>query len=188
MKRLMVAATAAFAAMAACAEMKIGTVEMMTLVRNHPRYESNRKLLVDTEKDYQKKLDGMKSEMDRLQEEGQKLAEQYRSPILSAAAKSDLEKQLTELQQKLVAGQQRLRSEAMRSQQELQDTEARLLKLVTEELRESIRKFAKDGGYDLVLDSSAVPFAKGSFDVTPGVLKAMGVDPEKARAKEDEGK
>ena len=55
MKKLMFAVMAV-AAMGASAEMKFGTVDMMTLVRNHPNYDSNKTLLTSTDKDYQKKL------------------------------------------------------------------------------------------------------------------------------------
>ena len=54
--------TAMVAAMAASAEMKVGTVDLMLLVRNHPNYDSNKALLTSTDKDYQKKLEGVKAE------------------------------------------------------------------------------------------------------------------------------
>ena len=57
MKKLVFAVMAA-AAMAASAETKIGTVDMLLLVRNHPNYDTNKTLLMSTEKDYQKKLEG----------------------------------------------------------------------------------------------------------------------------------
>ena len=76
------------------AEMKVGTVDMMLLVRNHPNYESNKALLSSTDKDYQKKLEVIKSEGEKLQEEGKKLAEQMRNPMLTAKAKTDIEEQL----------------------------------------------------------------------------------------------
>ena len=159
------------------ADLKVGTVDMMTLVRNHKSYDSNKKLLSETEKDYHKRLDKQKEEVDRIQEEGRKLAEQARNPMLAAAAKQKLEQDLTDVQNRFLAGQQRLRAEAMRSQQELQDLEGRLLKATTEDLRNSINAFAKKSGYDFIFDASAAPFAKESFDVTGGVLKEMGVDP-----------
>jgi outer membrane protein len=181
---VIVAATATFA------DLKIGTVDMMALVRNHSSYEPNKKLLAETEKDYTKKLDGIKAELDEIQEEGKGLTEQLRNPLLSQSAKTKLEKDLVDIQNKFIAGQQRLRSEMMRSQQDLQDLEGRLLKATTEDLRERINAFAESGKYDLIIDSTAAPFAKKELDVTPAILKAMGVDSKKAAEKEseDEGK
>ena len=107
--------------------------------------------------------------------------------MLSEKAKADLEKQLTEIQQKLVSIEQRYRSEAMRCHQDLQDLRQRLLKSTTEDLRRRVSQFAKDGGYDLILDSNAAAYAVDSLDVTSAVLSAMGVDPNKAKGR-NEGK
>ena len=186
MKKIVLAAVLA-AAMGASAEFKFGTVDLMVLVRNHPNYESNRTLLTSTDKDYQKKLEVIKAEGDRLQEEGKKLADQLRNPMLTAKAKTDVENQLMDIQKKLVGIEQRYRSEAMRCRQDIQDLESRLLKTTTDDLRKRIAKFAEDKAYDFILDANAAPYAKKSFDVTGDLLTAMGVDPKTAKGR-DEGK
>ena len=173
--------------MAATAEMKLGTVDMMLLVKNHPNYESNKTLLKSTDKDYQKKLEGIKADGDKLQEEGKKLMEQMRNPMLTAKAKADVEKQLTDLQQKLIGIEQRYRSEAMRCRQDLQDLEGRLLKTTTDDLRKRIAKYASSRGYDLIVDSNAAAYATKTLDVTDEMLKELGVDPAAAKGR-DEGK
>ena len=186
MKKL-VFAVAMAVAMAATAEMKVGYVDMLLLVRNHPNYDSNKALLTSTDKDYQKKLEGIKSEGDKLQDEGKKLMEQMRNPMLTAKAKSDVERQLGDIQQKLMGIEQRYRSEAMRCRQDLQDLEGRLLKTTTDDLRKRLSAYAQKGGYDFIYDSNAVPFAKSEYDVTNEMLKEMGVDPKDAKGR-DEGK
>jgi len=189
MKKLMFTLAFSLAAAAAsAADLKLGTVNMLLLVRNHTNYESNKALLTSTEKDYQKKIDRMKEDLEKVQEEGKKLAEQMRNPMLAAAAKAKIEKDLMDVQQRFLAGQQKLRSEAMRSQQDLQDLEGRLLKATSEDLKKRIGKFAQESGYDMIVDASVAIFAKESYDVTPEILKAMGVDPATAKGKKDEGK
>ena len=186
MKKL-VFAMAVAAAMAASAEMKLGTVDMMLLVKNHPNYDSNKTLLTSTDKDYQKKLEKIKSEGDSLQEEGKKLMEQMRNPMLTAKAKADIEKQLGDIQQKLMGIEQRYRSDAMRSRQDLQDLEARLLRTTTDDLKKRIAKYAAANGYDLIFDSNAAAYATSTLDVTDAMLKDLGVDPKEAKGR-DEGK
>ncbi|MBQ6914205.1 MAG: OmpH family outer membrane protein [Kiritimatiellae bacterium] len=186
MKKVVFAAVMAVAA-AASADMKFGVVDMMVLIKNHPNYDSNKELLTSTDKDYQKKLDAIKGEGESLQEEGKKLAEQLRNPMLAAKAKADVEKQLMAIQQKLIGIEQRYRSEAVRCRQDLQDLESRLLKTTTEDLRKRIAKFAEDKGYDFVFDRTAAPFAKPEYDVTDDILSSMNVDPKSARGR-DEGK
>lgn len=177
------------ASLAAVAEMKIGTVDMMVLVRNQSQYESNKQLLISTEKDYQKRLDAMRSDMESMQDEGKKLADEYRNPMLSQAAKTKLENEMMALQQKLMAQQQKLRAEAMRNQQDLSELEARLLKAQADDVKKRVNDYATKNGYDLILESAVAIYAKGELDVTDGVLKEMGVDPKTAkRGADDESK
>ena len=175
------------AAMTLSAEMKLGTVDMLLLVKNHPNYDSNKTLLTSTDKDYQKKLEKIKSEGDGIQEEGKKLMEQMRNPMLTAKAKGDIEKQLGDIQQKLIGIEQRYRSEAVRCRQDLQDLETRLLKTTTDDLRKRIAKYAAANGYDLIFDSNAAAYATKTLDVTDAMLKDLGVDPKDAKGR-DEGK
>ena len=186
MKKLVFAITMA-AAMAASAEMKLGTVDLMLLVKNHSNYDSNMTLLTSTDKDYQKKLEKIKSEGDSLQEEGKKLMDQMRNPMLTAKAKADIEKQLGDIQQKLIGIEQRYRSEAVRCRQDLQDLETRLLKTTTNDLRKRIAKYATANGYDLIVDLNAAAYATKTLDVTDAMLKDLGVDPKDAKGR-DEGK
>ena len=186
MKAILVLSVAALA-LSLSAEMKLGTVDMMLLVKNHPSYERDKTLLKSTDKDYQKKLEEIKSEGDRMQDEGKKLMDQMRNPMLTAKAKADIEKQLGDLQQKLMGVEQRYRSEAMRCRQNLQDLEAQLLKATTDELRKRIAKYASANGYDLIVDATAAVYATNTLDVTDMMLKDLGVDPKEAKGR-DEGK
>ena len=185
MKKLVFAITMA-AAMAASAEMKLGTVDLMLLVKNHPNYDSNKTLLTSTDKDYQKKLEKIKSEGDSLQGEGRKLMDQMRNPMLTAKAKTDIEKQLGDIQQKLMGIEQRYRSEAVRCRQDLQDLETRLLKTTTDDLRKRIAKYAAANGYDMIFDSNAAAYATKTLDVTDALLKDLGVDPKEAKGRDED--
>ena len=188
MKQLILALTLAAAA-AASGDVKIGTVDMMTLVKSHPSYESNKTTLQSTEKDYQDVVDGYKAEIEKIQTEGRKLAEDLKNPMLAATAKTKIEADLMKIQERYVAKQQQLQKTAMQNQQKLSELEATLLKAQAKDIKERIAQFAEKNGYDMVLDASAALYAKESFDVTDGVLKLMGVDPKPARAKEqNEGK
>ena len=190
MKKLLAfAIVAALSAGASAAGMKIGVVDMMMLVRNHRAYEPNRDLLTKTEKEHQDRIDAMKSDLDEIQKEGVKLADELRSPMLAQAKKTELENKIMTVQNKFLSAQQEIRKEAMRNQQELSALETRLLKAQAEDLRKIIAKFAEEKDYDLIVDASSSLYAKKDYIVTDEVLKAMGVDPKEAKAKEaNEGK
>lgn len=166
---------------AASAGVKIATVDIMKLARNHADYERNRSFLSGKDKDLKEKLDSIKAEGETLQAEGRKMAEQFRNPMLNAKMKADLEKKLSDIQQKLLAIEQRYRAEGMRGRQDIQEDENRMLKATTDDLRRRISAYAKEKGYNLVLDKNAVPYCDQTFDITDAVLKTMGVDPAKAR-------
>ncbi len=188
MKKVVFAVVMAAAA-AASADLKFGVVDMMVLIKNHPNYDSNKELLTSTDKDYQKKLDAIKSEGESLQDEGKKLADQARNPMISQSQKDKIEKELLDIQNKYVAGQQKLRTQAMKSQEKLQEFESMLLKSTTDDIRTVVNKFADDNGYDLIIESTVTAFAKKSLDVTDGILKEMGIDPKYAKGRgKDESK
>ena len=154
MKKLLIA----LCAVAVCASsfaLKIGTVDMVVLVKNHPAYETNKTLLLNTEKDFRKKLEEMNKELASIQEEGKKHAEVIRNPMSSQKAKADAEMALGEIQNRYMQQQQKIRSEMMRSQQELSQLEAGLLKAQSDDLKKRISKFAEKNGYDIVIDSTA---------------------------------
>jgi Skp family chaperone for outer membrane proteins len=188
MKTLIAFALCAICSASAFAELKIGTVDMMVLVRNHASYETNKKLLQDAEREYQEKLDGMKAELDSIQDEGKKLADQGKNPMLSQASKDKIEKDLIAIQNRYISAQQKLRSEAMNSQQKLQEFESRLLKIATDDIRNRVNEFADSNGYDLIVESSAAAFAKKDLNVTDAILTAMGVDPATAKGRAEKGK
>ena len=193
MKKLMIVALSAVA-LSAFAELKVATVDMTRLVKNHPSYNVNKTTLTSAEGDYQKRIDQLRSDCESIQAEGKKLSGDLQNPMLAAAAKADLEKKMIEIQERFVAAQQKLRQEAMSSQQKLAEMEGRLLKAQTDDIRAKIGAYAGKNGIDLVLDNGSVSagalspvlFAKPSLDVTDAVLKLMGVNP--AEAKGDEGK
>lgn len=188
MKKIMLAAAFA-AAVTAFGDLKIGTVDMFILVRNHASYESNKELLKSTEADYRRQLDGIRDEIDRIQEDGKKIAEELKNPLVSQSAKEKAERELAGVQKRFIQAQQRLRDETMRNQQQLSDLESKLLKGQASDLKKKITTFASKNGYDLILDSAAAIFHSKDLDVTDAVLKEMGVDPKAAREKmKNEGK
>lgn len=191
MKKLIVFAFAAAIASSTFAAGKIGIVDMMVLVRNHRTYDSNKELLTKTDKENQDKLDAMKSDLDSIQKEGAKLAEELRSPMLSTTKKAELEDKIMKVQNKFLAAQAELRKEALRTQQDLAALESRILRTQAEDIKGTVAKYAEKNGYDLVLETSAALYSAKSYDITDEILKAMGVDPKEAKGKEsdkDEGK
>ena len=185
MKTLMVVVCAALS-LSALADMKIGTVNMVDLVKLHPSYETNRALLKSTDKDYKARLDKRQDEIKAIADEGKKAQEDLSNPMLSASAKASAQKKLEGVQRRYIAARQDLETEVRRYQSELADLETRLMKLQTEEIRAKITAYAKEKGYDMIIDSTMLAFSKESLEVTDDILRAMNVDPSKRKELKEE--
>lgn len=179
------------AALTVGAEMKVGTVNMVDLVRLHPNHESNRTLVKTTDTEYKAKLDAKQEELKEIADEGKKAQSDLQNPVLSASARAEAQRKLEGVQQRFLTGQQEMRQMASRFQGDLSDLESRLIKLETDDIRAKISAYAKANGYDFIADGTMLAFAKESYDITDDILKSMGVDPAKRKEKakkDDAGK
>ena len=187
MKKVMTIAAMA-AALTVAAEMKIGTVNMVDLVRLHPNHETNRTLVKTTDSEYKAKLDAKQDELKEIADEGKKSQSDLQNPMLSTQARAAAQKKLEGIQKRFLEGQQEMRQMATRFQNDLGELESRLIKLETDDIRAKISAYAKENDYDLIADSTILAFAKESFDVTDEILKSMGVDPAKRKEKKEKAK
>ena len=187
MKKVMMMAAVA-AMMAASAELKIGTVNMVDLVRLHPNHESNRTLVKTTDTEYKAKLDAKQEELKEIAEEGKKAQSDLQNPMLSTQARAAAQKKLEGIQKRFLDGQQEMRQMATRFQNDLGELESRLIKLETDDIRAKINAYAKAHGYDFIADGTMLAFAKESYDVTDEILKSMNVDPAKRKEKKEKEK
>ena len=187
MKKIMMMAAMA-AALTVTAEVKIGTVNMVDLVRLHPNHESNRTLVKTTDTEYKAKLDAKQEELKEIADEGKKSQSDLQNPMLSTQARAAAQKKLEGIQKRFLDGQQEMRQMATRFQNDLGELESRLIKLETEDIRAKISAYAKEQGYDFIADGTMLAFAKESYDVTDEILKSMGVDPAKRKEKKEKAK
>ena len=174
--------------LAASADLKVATVNMMHLVELHPTRESNKALVKSTSDDYKAKLDAKQDALKALLDEAKKVYEDMQNPMLSTSAKADAQKKLDSLQQKVAAARQDLLRTDQHFRDEMDDLEKRLIKLETSDIRAKISAYAKAKGFDLVLDYTMVAYAKDAFDVTDDILRALKVDPAKRKALLGKGK
>ena len=129
---------------------------------------------------YRKKMEARQEKAKALVDEGKKIQSDWQNPMLSAVAKADLQKKLEDVQRKLFTIQQELRTEDQRCQEELADLQQRLFKIEKTDVETKLAEFAKDEGYDLIVDAAACGFVKPDMNVTDAVLKKMGVkEPKK---------
>ncbi len=183
-----VIALAILASLSAFADLKIGTVNMIHLVELHPTHESNKALVKSSNDDFKAKLDEKQDALKAMLDDARKTYDDLQNPMLSATAKADAQKKLDGMQQKVNAARQDLIRSEQNYRETMNDLETRLLKMETSDIRAKISVYAKEKGYDLVIDSTMAAYANDDLDVTDDILKAMNVDPAKRKALKDKGK
>lgn len=172
---MMAVAVSAFCAATAFGQV---TVSMVDLVRFHPSRERDRQLMKDTEKEYQAKIDKKRDAFEELRMEYERAIREARNPALAEKAREEAEGAALKKRDALAEADRELREEMRTRQGELQNLDTRLLRRVTRDIRSAVEKYAKEKGYKTVLDSTTIPYADPSLDVTDDILKELGVDPK----------
>jgi len=166
------------AATAMMAQEKMAVVNMVDLVRFHPSRERDRKLMQDTEKEFQAKLDKQRDRFEQLRDEYEKAVKEARNPALNEKARAEAEDKAMKHRDVLAEADKDLRQEMQKLQRELGDLDTRLLRQVTGDIREVITKYAQEAKYNVVLDGSTMAYFDPKMDVTDVILTRMGVDPK----------
>jgi len=191
MKKMSVMLAAVLAATMMLAQEKTAVVNMVDLVRFHPSRERDRKLMQDTEKEFQSKLDKQRDRFEQLRDEYEKAVKEARNPALNEKARAEAEDKAMKHRDVLAEADRDLRQEMQKLQRELGDLDARLLRQVTGDIREVLSKFAQESKFTLVLDGTTMAYFDPKLEVTDEVLKRMGVDPkvrQEAKAKAEKEK
>ena len=178
MKRATMVMAALLAATVAMAQEKTAVVNMVDLVRFHPSRERDRKLMQDTEKEFQSKLDKQRDRFEQLRDDYEKAVKEARNPALNDKARAEAEDKAMKHRDVLAEAARDLRQEMQKLQRELGDLDTRLLRQVTGDIREILSKYAQEAKYGIILDGTTMAYFDPKLDVTDDVLKRMGVDPK----------
>ena len=178
MKRAGLMLAAVLAATMMMAQEKVAVVNMVDLVRFHPSRERDRKLMQDTEKEFQAKLDKQRDRFEELRGDYEKAVKEARNPALNEKAKAEAEDKAMKHRDVLSEADRDLRQEMQKLQRELGDLDSRLLRQVTGDIREVLTKYAQETKYGMILDGTTMAYFDPKLDVTDEILKRMGVDPK----------
>jgi len=184
-KRVIICAAMMAAGLLVAAE-KTAVVNMVDLVRFHPSRERDRKLMEETEKEFQAKLDKQRDRFEDLRADYEKLVKEARNPALNEKARAEAEEKAMKHRDVLGQAERDLRTEMQKLQSELGDLDARLLRQVTGNIRTVITKYAQDKKMDVLLDSTTMAYFNPQLEVTDDVLTLLGVDPKVRTEKKKE--
>ncbi|MDA3926358.1 MAG: OmpH family outer membrane protein [Kiritimatiellae bacterium] len=183
MKKVFMILTAVMVAGVLVAAEKTAVVNMVDLVRFHPSRERDRKLMEETEKEFQAKLDKQRDRFEELRTGYEKLVKESRNPALNEKARAEAEDKAMKHREVLAQADRDLRAEMQKLQSELGDLDSRLLRQVTGDIRSVITKYSQEKKFNVVLDSTTMAYFNPKLEITDDVLTRMGVDPKARTAK-----
>ena len=192
----MKAKSAVFALLAsaalACADaVSIATVDLATLIQNHPSTEGNKKALTALKEDFEARRDEKIAALTKLREEVSSAMEQAQNDALSDtaryAARETAKSKMAQLQKDEAA----LRDFVDDLQKDLSRAEMERLNATVSDIRATIDAIAKESGIVLVLDASRSPvggyspvlYGAEALDITAAVTARLA---EKAAADKKE--
>ncbi|MFH0990389.1 MAG: OmpH family outer membrane protein [bacterium] len=153
----------------ASGQMKIGYISTDAIMKQLPDAQ-----------DAQRQLDGLvadwQSELNKVQQDWQKKFDDYekRKLILTDQRRSEVEKELRELDQKLVD----FRNRKFGQNGELFGKQGELMKPVQDRVFKAIQTVATEEGYDYIFDKSGeilLMYANEKYDLTSKVLAKLNV-------------
>ncbi len=157
----LVAASGLLLSGSALAAMKIGVVDIQSILKESPKVEKMRT-------DMKNKFASKEKEMRKLQGDLQGLMQKY-AKEQSVMSK----KQKTNIENKINDGRRKLQALQMAFQKSYMEEQNKALTAIMGNVKEKVAAVAKKGGFDIVIDQNAVAYAKDGQDVTEKVISSM---------------
>lgn len=189
MKRFTTTLSTVFVALSALvataqAEIKVASVNMQELnIMFYKRVEVEASLKKQ-ETAIQEEVTARQEKVRKLGEEMQQLQKQY-DPTLSEAATKTLRDKAAAIKVEFEAAQEELKTFVQRRQVAFREIVRREIALLAKDLHDAVSSVAAEGGYDVVVDASAMsaqpgarvfPYLKAEMDISPSVLKKLNAD------------
>ena len=165
MKKILLIAVTAFAAVSAFAQPKFAHVNSTELVQLCPEMDKARETMNAAQNEAQETFNDMQAEFNtKLQ------TYQSKGSSWTQATRESKEKELTEIQQRIQEFSQTV-------QMELQQQQDQLMQPIMQKVNETVQEIAKRGGYIFVFDVSSLIYfdASQSTDLTPEARKALNI-------------
>ena len=165
MKKILLIAATAFAAVTAFAQPKFAHVNSTELVQLCPEMDKARETMTAASNEAQETYNDMQAEFTSKYQ-----TYQSKSSTWTDATRQSKEKELTEIQQRLQEFSQTV-------QMELQQQQEQLMQPIYQKVNETIQDLAKKGGYIYVFDTNGLLYVDPaqSFDLTPDARTVMNI-------------
>lgn len=163
-------------------EVKLATVDLEKVFSAHPKTKMAEAELKKTEEMVQAEMDQIVAEGRALSEEVDKLREAAKDPMRTEAARLEKQNAAEEKMIELQAFQARARRTQETKIKQMTEEVKQTRQSIVDELTEAVRDFAREEGWDLILDRSGMTmnmipltiYASPSLDVTEQLIERLG--------------
>jgi outer membrane protein len=145
----------------ASADLKIAVIDLSKAFDQYYKTKDAQALLKEKQDGYQKEIQDLINDYERMGQEAQALDKAANDQTLSAAARQDKATALTAKKQDLVNLQNKIQEMRTERGRELQEELLRRHKEIVDEISKSINDYYGPQGYDLVIDKSSASAASG---------------------------
>jgi len=179
MNKLLLACLLVFAPVSlASADLKIAVVDLSKAFDQYYKTKDAQARLKEKQDGYQKEIQGLINDYQRMGEEAQALDKSANDPTLSGPARQDKSTALTAKKQDLVNLANKIQEMKVERTREIQEELFRRHKEIVEEISKIITDYSGPQGYDLVIDKSSASAASGVSIVLYNSSKLIDVTTE----------
>jgi outer membrane protein len=145
----------------ASAELKIAVVDLSKAFDQYYKTKDAQALLKQKQDGYQKEIQDLINDYERMGQEAQTLDKAANDPTLSTAARQDKATALNAKKQDLVNLQNKIQEMKVERTREIQEELIRRHKEIVDEISAVITTYSGPQGFDLVIDKSSASAASG---------------------------
>jgi len=190
---LALAALAATFALGASAELKIATLDLEKVVDLHPDTARNRIDLKEMLDDYQSEVARLEDAAIAARKAAASSIEESRNPALGEKARKRAEEEATKNIEIARTAERDFAEKRVQRQRDLNEQEARMLRVTIRQIETEVAKYAKEKGISLVLPitgsrigiAPAAVWADDALDITADIMAALGIEDKAPADAED---
>ena len=159
----------------ASADLKIAVIDLSKAFDSYYKTKDAQALLKQKQDGYQKEIQDLINDYERMGQEAQTLDKAANDPTLSASARADKTAALTAKKQDLVNLQNKIQEMKVERTREIQEELFRRHKEIVDEISKVISDYSGPQGYDLVIDKSSASAASGVSIVLYNSTKLLDI-------------
>ena len=165
-KKILIAVLVALPLSVVAQNIKIGVIDVMSIVREDPATEAAQKQLQDAQSKYSADIQKLQEEAQKAFDEYNKLKEDPQTPQTVIKRHED---SLTEMQQ-------RIQQHAQTYDQDLQQQQQQLMAPIYEKIQKAAQTVGQENGFTIIVPTEATIYMSGDVvDVNPLVKAKLGI-------------